>query len=379
MKEKYLYVITIIAAILLLVIGHFFAVQNIFVLDDLAHEVIVARVERITERERPFDDFAEFGNFGEFAHAQSYHINFEARAIRGIRKGDLILASQSFTGFLPGSIQEIKEGDTVLLIHTNIGWFFNGFLRTNKLIVFGLLFIVCVIIFGGKKGFNTIISLGLTIAAVFLVFIPSILSGKNIYIMALFICIYTTVMTLTIVIGFNKKALAAAIGCLSGIVIAGILTLIYDNILLLTGMVDEHSRHLVNLPLDTPINLKAIIFAGIIIGAMGAIMDVAMSISSALWELKEKTGTINFETMFRSGITIGRDIFGTMANTLVLAYIGTSLSLVLLLSVYSNSLLDLFNMEMIVVEVLKTLAGCFGILFTMPLTAFFCSVIYVKD
>ena len=379
MKDKIPYLITMLAAILLIFIGHLFAIQNIFVLDDLAHEVIVAKVERITERERPFDDFVEFGNFGEFAHAQSYHINFEARATRGIRKGDIILASQSFTGFLPGSIQEIKEGDTVLLINTNIGWFFNGFLRTNKLLFFGLLFIICVIIFGGKKGFNTIISLSLTIAAVFMVFIPSILSGKNIYIMALLVCLYTTIMTLSIVIGFNKKALAAAMGCLSGIVIAGILTIIYDKILLLTGMIDEHSRHLANLPIDTPINLKAIIFAGIIIGAMGAIMDVAMSISSALWEIKEKAGRINFETMFRSGITIGRDIFGTMSNTLVLAYIGTSLSLVLLLSVYSNSLLDLFNMEMIVVEVLKTLAGCFGILCTMPLTAFFCSVIYLRD
>jgi uncharacterized membrane protein len=149
-------------------------------------------------------------------------------------------------------------------------------------------------------------------------------------------------------------------------------------VLFLTGIVDENSRYLANLPLETPINLKAIMFAGIIIGAMGAIMDVAMSISSSLWEVKEKARIINFETLFRSGLAIGRDIMGSMANTLILAYIGSSLSVVLILSVYNNSLLSLFNTEMIVVEILQALAGSLGILFAIPLTAFFCSIIYLK-
>jgi uncharacterized membrane protein len=108
-------------------------------------------------------------------------------------------------------------------------------------------------------------------------------------------------------------------------------------------------------------------------------MDVAMSISSSLWEIKEKAGRINFETLFRSGLTIGRDIMGTMANTLILAYIGSSLSVVLILSVYSNSLMNLFNMEMIVVEILQALAGSLGILFAMPLTAVICSAVFLKS
>jgi uncharacterized membrane protein len=151
-----------------------------------------------------------------------------------------------------------------------------------------------------------------------------------------------------------------------------------DKVLFLSGIVDEHSRYIANLPVEIPINLKAIIFAGIIIGAMGAIMDVAMSISSSLWEVKEKAGSIDFKTLFRSGLTIGRDIMGSMANTLILAYIGTSLSVVLILSVYSSSFLSLFNTEMIVVEILQALAGSLGLLFALPLTAFFCSVFYLR-
>ncbi|MCL2232179.1 MAG: YibE/F family protein, partial [Treponema sp.] len=160
--------------------------------------------------------------------------------------------------------------------------------------------------------------------------------------------------------------------------VTGIIALIMDRALFLTGLVDGNARFLVNLQGAVSIDLRAIIFAGIIIGAMGAIMDVALSIASSLWEIKEKARSIKFETLFRSGLTIGRDIMGSMANTLILAYIGTSLSVVLLLTVYSDSLFSLLNQEMIVVEVLKSLSGILGILFAMPLTAFFCAILYLK-
>jgi uncharacterized membrane protein len=88
--------------------------------------------------------------------------------------------------------------------------------------------------------------------------------------------------------------------------------------------------------------------------------------------------TIRFDALFLSGFNIGKDILGSMANTLILAYIGSSLSIVLILSVYSNSLLELFNREMIVIEILQALAGSFGILFAVPLTAFFCATLYLR-
>jgi uncharacterized membrane protein len=187
------------------------------------------------------------------------------------------------------------------------------------------------------------------------------------------------ITTPLIVMGYNKKSLAAILGCTGGVMIAGIIAIIMDKSLFLTGMVDEHSRYLVNLPGDLKLNLNAIIFAGIIIGAMGAVMDVSVSIASSLWEIKERARNITFKALFRSGINIGRDIMGTMADTLILAYIGSSLTVVILLSVFSGSLLDLFNSEMIAVEILQAIAGSFGILFAMPLTALFCSLIYLKN
>jgi len=266
-----------------------------------------------------------------------------------------------------------------LLINSNDKWYFNGYYRINKIIVLIIIFSLCLLIFGGKKGFNTILSLGFTCTAIFAVFIPAILSGKNIYLMSILVCVYTMIMTPLIVMGYNKKSFAAIAGCTGGVMIAGIITIIMDKLLYLTGVVDEHSRYLINLPGDVNLDLKAIIFAGIIIGAMGAVMDVAISIASSLWEVKEKAKIIKFKELFRSGITIGRDIMGSMADTLILAYIGSSLTVVLVLSVFSGSMLGLFNSEMISVEILQALAGSFGILFAMPLTALFCSFIYLRE
>ena len=375
-RVKMTYLATVAIAVLLLIIGHRIVAQGLPIFQNDTQEVVRATVQRVVEIVEPDEVFEEF----EFLlMLQGERLIFEAEVRSGPRRGELISAVQTFGGFVHDTFREVAEGDSILLISFGDEWFFNGFYRTNRLLGLGILFALCVLLFGGKKGFNTILSLGLTCAAVFAVFIPSILSGKNIYLMALLVCAYTTIVTLSIVIGFNKKSLAAAVGCMSGIAVTGLITIIMDRVLFLTGILDEHSRFLMFLPIEGTINLRAIVFAGIIIGAMGAIMDVAMSISSAMWEIKESAGRIKFEALLRSGMNIGRDIFGTMANTLILAYIGTSLSVILILLVYTDSLTSLLNMEMIVVEILQALTGSLGILFTIPLTSLFCSTIYLRD
>ena len=380
------YLITVIIAVLLLFTGHNAAMDGMADFQNHSHEVVRARVQTVVEHvERSFDffddyeDYEDIDDFGFSSMVPENSIIFEARVTSGIRTGEVITAEQTFSPLLMDRSKEVAEGDRVLLVNNNIGWFFGGYVRTNALLVLGILFAVLLLVFGGKKGFNTILSLGFTCAAIFTVFIPSILSGKNIYLMSILVCIYTIAMTLLIVIGYNKKSLAAVAGCTAGVMVAGIIAVIMDRAMYLTGIVDEHSRYLVHLPGNVQLNLNAIIFAGVIIGAMGAIMDVAISISSSLWEVKEKAGLIKFQELFRSGLNIGRDIMGSMANTLILAYIGSSLTVVLLLSVYSGSFLSLFNSEMIAVEILQALAGSLGILFAMPLTALFCSIIFLRD
>ena len=367
-----------IVSIGLLFFGHSFAARDSIIFQDDSQEHVRARVQSITERLQPWEDLEPFDEHDDFFFAMiGEKLIFEAEVRTGPLRGEIVSAEQGLSDFFLIPPTEVVPGDLVLLINFGDGWRFNGHMRTNRLLVLGILFGLCILFFGGRKGFNTLLSLGLTCAAVFAVFIPAILSGRNIYVMALLLCSYTTIMTLILVMGYNKKSLAAALGCLGGIMTAAIIVLIMNRALHITGILDPESRQLLNLPIEPPINLKALIFGGVIIGAMGAIMDVAMSISSSLWEIKEKAPRITFETLFRSGLNIGRDIMGSMANTLILAYIGSSLSVVLVLTVYSNSLMELLNWEMILVEIVQALAGSFGILFALPLTAFFSALFFL--
>jgi uncharacterized membrane protein len=306
-------------------------------------------------------------------------ITFEARLTSGDDRNLVVIAEQVLSDYLALSTLPVEEGDRVLLIafiEYDGGpshWYYMEHVRINTIIILGAVFVALLLFFGRLKGLNAILSLGFTCMAIFTILIPAILSGRNIYITAIIICVFSIIVTLFIVYGVNKKSLAAVAGCFGGVIAASLLTLFMNSVLNLTGLIDSESQFLLLLPTEAPINLRAIIFAGIIIGAVGAVMDVAVSISSALTELKEQAPDVSYGNILKSGINIGRDIMGSMTNTLVLAYIGSSLSVLLLLVVYADSFLELFNRELVIVELLQALIGSLGILTTMPLTALICA------
>ena len=237
------------------------------------------------------------------------------------------------------------------------------------------LFVILIIIFGRTKGLRTIISLMYTCISVFAVFIPAVLSGKNIYLNAVFVCIFIIAMTLLLVNGWDKKTLCALLGCVGGVMAAAAITAVFSHVMKFTGYVNESSYYLTKLP--HPVDLGAIAFSAVIIGAVGAVMDVAMSMSSSLYELSVKADNITFSSLVSSGFAIGRDMMGTMANTLVLAYVGSSLSSVLLLLTYAESTMDVFNREMIAHEIVQAVAGSIGIVLTIPVTALVCGAFYI--
>ncbi len=211
-----------------------------------------------------------------------------------------------------------------------------------------------------------------------MVFVPSILKGNNIYLSSIIVSVFIIFMSLLIINGANKKTLCAIVGNLGGLLIAGLLALFISNILNLTGLIDDDSMFLLLVETNAPIDLKAILWAGIVIGSLGAVMDVSMSIASAMNELAENMEVKNFKTMLKSGFNIGQDAIGTMTNTLILAYIGSSLSVVLLLMVNYKDVLLLFNLEMIVFEIIQAIIGSMGILFAIPITSIFAAYVYNK-
>ena len=366
-KKIIVYILTIILSIAYIVIGRQIAMQGYPEWEDPAEEPLTAKVTEIISDEQD---------------AESRVIVFNATVLKGEMKGETIKADQTiYANYYPQQ-EPVTPGDKILVFANTytegIEWSMLEYVRSNTILYLGLFFAALVLVFGRLKGVNTLISLAFTTLAVFAVFVPSVLSGQNIYLWSIITCLYTIIMTMLIVNGADKKSFAAGMGCFLGVAMAGILTVIMDNLLQLTGMVSEDTLYLQMIPIDTPIDLKGIIFAAIIIGAMGAIMDVAMDIASSLNELRTNISDISSKKLIQSGFNIGRDVMGTMANTLVLAYIGSSLSTTLLLIAYNVTFTELMNMELIVVEFLQALVGSIGILSAIPLTSFICAAIYPK-
>jgi len=328
-----------------------------------------ARIIRIVNR-------TEVDSFG-FINTR---IVFDAQITSGVKRGYEVTATQLLSNFFIIEEPYVQAGNRVLLVYDDFNeeYFFTDFVRIDSVVALGAVFLALVILFGRTKGVNAIVALILTCLAVFLVFIPAILAGRNIYAATIIVCLFSIISTLLIVIGPNKKSMSAIFGCLGGVILAGILMIIINPILTLTGVVDHESQALLMLPTQNPINLQAIIFAGVILGAVGAIMDVAMTIASSLWEVFEVGTEADFRSLVKSGINIGRDVLGTMLNTLILAYIGSSLSLLLVIVTTTPSYMQLFNMELITIELMRALVGAFGMFLTIPLTAIICGVLYVR-
>ena len=360
------YILTIVFSIIFLLAGRYLATRGYPEFDSVASTSCKARVTEIVSVE-------------EVVNGQE--IYFKAELLNTEQKGEIIDVFQGiYTNFYPVK-EPVSVGDRIMVYQNSgkkVPWTMQEYVRFNYIVWLGALFCVGVLIFGRFKGVNTLLSLLFTCLAVFAVYIPSILSGQNIYLWTVVICLYVIVMTMLLINGLDKKSLCAGLGCFSGVLVAGLITFIMSRVMNLTGMASEDTLYLTMLDLDQPIDLKAIIFGTITIGALGAVMDVAMDIATSLNEIRQHNPNVTRVELIKSGFNIGRDVMGTMANTLVLAYIGCDLATTLLLTAYNVGTVELMNMELIIDEFLNALAGSFGILMTLPLTSFICSLVYVK-
>lgn len=240
--------------------------------------------------------------------------------------------------------------------------------RSGYIIVMFLLFVLSVILVGGKRGVKAIIGLVLTIFAIYFILVRQIFDGNNVIITSIITIIITIAATLIVIGGFSKKILTAAIGTLGGVVSAGIMALIFNNLAKMSGACEDAIQLSINM---TTVNFdfRDLLFAGIIVSALGACMDVAMSIASSLDEIKIKNPEITWQELFKSGMNIGKDVIGTMTNTLILAYVGGSLTLILLFMACEMNFMEILNKETIAEQIISAIAGSMGVVYTVPITA----------
>lgn len=256
---------------------------------------------------------------------------------------------------------ENSEGDIYIVDRDKRGWMIG-------LISIFLTLTVLIAKFKGVKALFALIATGFVIIKIL---IPGIIMGYSPIILATGVAFFSSILTIFLMSGFSPKGYSALLGCLTGVFSAGLLSLLFSNLMGLTGFstieIINMSGHL------SGINVKEIISAGIILGSMGAVMDVAMSIASALSELKYRDKELTSSEMFISGINIGSDIIGTMVNTLILAYLGSSLISMILIALQGDEypLIRILNFEFIAVEVVRSLCGSIGILVAVPATSYF--------
>lgn len=361
-KNTIIWIINFVVSVVLMIVGYKITQSKYIALngEGSAKEAVVMEITNKEESSYDVDGVK--------------HINTEIYFKAKLKNGKIVEATQSIDEYT-STYKIVEKGDKIMIYATedNI-YYFGDYIRIDKIIILLIIFCILIILLGGIKGVNTLVSLAFTCLAIFIFFLPSILSGYNIYLSSIATCFYIIIMTLLFINGASSKTLTTILGCIFGVITAGIIFIIMNKFLHLTGVSGEEELYLQML--DVKINLKAMIFAAIIISSMGAVMDVSMDISSALHEIKIHKPNISFKEMLKSGLNIGSDIMGTMSNTLILAFIGKSLATTLLILTYSSSLGEVFNKELVIIELLEGLIGSISILLTAPITSIICSYVY---
>lgn len=270
----------------------------------------------------------------------------------------------------------VKQGDAVLValeLSPNgaiNGAFIADHLRERQLLLLLVIFIVIVLAISWKHGAKAIAALLLTLVLVGGILVPGLLRGYPPILLSVITAALATGITIVVVGGWSIKSLAAILGTVGGVTLAGILALVVGKAAHLTGFGTEEAAMLLYIPQQVELDIQGILFAGIIIGALGAAMDVSISVASAVTEIKRVNPELDTSDLIASGMNVGRDIIGTMTNTLILAYTGSSLQLILIFMAYRESLLKVINLDMVASEIVRALAGSIGLVMVVPLTAF---------
>lgn len=231
---------------------------------------------------------------------------------------------------------------------------------------------------GGKKGINSVISLVFTFIVVIMMYIPMMYAGCSPFLSAVIASVLITVMTHVLIADLQVKSIGAMLGTVCGVVIAGLIALVFGKAAHVTGYNVDEIETLIYIGQNSKLNIGGMLFSGVLISSLGAVMDVAMSVSSSLNELYIHKPDLTGKELLQSGIHIGRDMIGTMSNTLILAYVGSSANLLMIIYAYSYEMHQVLNMYSIAIEVMSGITGTMGIVLTVPFTSAIMAVMLKK-
>ena len=241
-------------------------------------------------------------------------------------------------------------------------------------------FLLVTVLVGGKVGLKSLVSLGLTVAALIFILLPLLLRGWPTIPTTFLIAVLVTAATFVILGGVERKTVCACMGTLAGIALATAFGLTAQWLLRIDGYRQEYAEALLQLRQtgESGIGISGLVTAGVIVSALGAVMDVAMSISSAVQELTRVNPELTAKALLKSGMNIGRDMVGTMTNTLILAILGSGLTLIVYIYSLGLQPWQLFSSAYMSLEAISAVASSIGVMLAVPLTAAVCAVSFGK-
>lgn len=287
----------------------------------------------------------------------------------GEKKGQSVIMTSS-AGYLFGAacktgmnviVMQSVSGDTVVSSVYSQD-------RGNVIILFAIFYLVLLCLIGGKKGLRGAAGLVFTFFMLIYIELPLIYLGYSPFITSVAVCVITTIVTLYFIGGISKKTLVAISGTVSGVIISGMTAGIFSLLTGLSGWNVSNIESLLTLWETNEIQVGGLLFSGILISSLGAVMDVAMSISSSMQEIAFQNPSIESKELFKEGMRVGRDMMGTDSNTLILAFAGTGLSTLVLDYSYDLPFLQIINSGNIGIEIMQGLSGSFGVVLCVPVT-----------
>jgi len=330
------------------------------------HETMAAVVLRITE-----EGTVDLGD-GRTAPYQKMLVYVESGSLAGqevaVEEGTLNVISQQRL-FRPGDRVYLErmagqDGDRL---------FVSDYRRTAPLAWILGMFLALVLLVGRGKGARSLAGMLLSLIVIFAFIVPQILAGRDPVTISIIGSAVLLAGTTYLIYGWTLKAHAAMVGMLLSLVLTGVLAWLFVEWARLTGL-SEESAYLV-MELGPGVNLQGLVLGGIIIGSLGVLDDICVGQASAAFELAQANPSLGRMALFRHVLTIGRDHIAAMVNTLLLAYVGASMPLVLVLSVYAEPLLLRLNREPIAEEIVRTLVGSIGLVLAVPITSLIASLL----
>ncbi len=295
----------------------------------------------------------------------------EVQMLTGEHKGETVTASNYLNTY--NSVLA-KTGQTLIFIVDSFdtGKFqvrVYNYCREQTIYFLCIIFLGCMILIGRRKGLMSGLSLIYTFFCILTIYLPLLTRGYSPIWAVIAVAILITVASMILLNGIGKKSFCSIMGTSCGVVLAGILHYFFAQMLHVSGFHDEEAESLMLISQTTGLQVKNLLFAGILIASLGAVMDVAVSIVSAMNELHTKLPKLRRMELFSAAMNIGKDMIGTMSNTLILAFAGSSLSMLVILQSYSVQHNQWINMNVIAIEVAQALSASLAVVLTVPITA----------